>query len=297
MKSLGEGRIIKGTFMPSSFAAIGIGKDCSVTDLQGKYAKDIAWTHRRSRDSDIYFISNQLDRARTIKLSLRVSGRIPRIYDPVTGRKWQAEEWQADKGRTSVTVKLPRNGSLFVVLIGDTGKSGEKSKSRREESQVQMLRGPWKVHFDTAYGGPEGDVLFKELQDWTVNANDSIKYYSGTADYTKTFSWNGSVPSKVPIWLDLGKVDNIADVRVNGKDCGVAWTYPYWVDISKALKTGENFLEIRVTNTWRNRLIGDHSLPPNKRISHTNAPFHPKAMTLLPAGLLGPVGIITDVSP
>jgi hypothetical protein len=152
------------------------------------------------------------------------------------------------------------------------------------------------VRFDTAYGGPEGVILFKNLQDWSKNTNDSIKYYSGTADYTMTFSWKRSVPDKAPVWLDLGSVDNMADVRVNGKDCGVAWTYPYRVDISKVLKTGENRLDIRVTNTWRNRLIRDHSLPPNKRVTWTNAPFHSKAMKLLPAGLLGPVSVITTTN-
>jgi hypothetical protein len=262
----------------------------------GQYAKDIAWTHRTSSDSAIYFVSNQLDSARSIQLSLRVTGKIPWLYDPVTGRKWQAKEWQFKNGRTLVAVKLPRNGSLFVILVDHTNKSSHEMNEEEDERQEKVLRGEWKVRFDTAYGGPKGEVTFKNLQDWTSNSNDSIRYYSGTADYRTTFSWRQKTSRDVPVWLDLGKVDNIARVIVNGKDCGVAWTYPYRVDISKALKAGENRLDIRVTNTWRNRLIQDHSLPEKERVTRTNASFRNKLMKLVPAGLFGPVRIVEITS-
>ena len=78
---------------------------------------------------------------------------------------------------------------------------------------------------------------------------------------------------------------------VNGIDCGTAWTYPYRVDISKALKPGMNKIRIEVSNTWANRLIGD-TLSQEKRITWTNAPFRLAGKPLLPAGLTGPVRII-----
>ncbi|MFI5158772.1 MAG: glycosylhydrolase-like jelly roll fold domain-containing protein, partial [Sphingobacteriales bacterium] len=83
-----------------------------------------------------------------------------------------------------------------------------------------------------------------------------------------------------------------ADVYVNGIHCGTAWTYPYRVNISKALKKGNNKIRIEVSNTWANRLIVDHALPENKRITWTNAVYRLDNKPLLPAGLLGPVRIV-----
>ncbi|MBS1565568.1 MAG: hypothetical protein JST39_14355, partial [Bacteroidetes bacterium] len=91
-----------------------------------------------------------------------------------------------------------------------------------------------------------------------------------------------------PVYLDLGVVKNIARVMLNGKSLGIVWTAPWQVDVSSALKTGTNNLEIEVINLWPNRLIGDAGLPIEKRLTNTNIPFK-KDMPLLPSGLLGPV--------
>jgi hypothetical protein len=79
---------------------------------------------------------------------------------------------------------------------------------------------------------------------------------------------------------------------VNGIYCGTAWTAPYRVNIAKALKPGVNRLKIAVTNTWANRIMGDHNLPEDKRITWTNAPYRLEGKSLLPAGLLGPVTLV-----
>ena len=89
------------------------------------------------------------------------------------------------------------------------------------------------------------------------------------------------------LWID--SVYNIATVKINGINCGTLWTYPYVLDISKAVKSGENKIEIEVTNTWHNRLIGDNLLPPGKRITWTTAPFRLKDKPLLPAGIIGEI--------
>lgn len=154
---------------------------------------------------------------------------------------------------------------------------------------VQNLKEAWAVQFDKNFGGPAKPIVFDRLEDWSTNANPEIKYYSGTASYSQVLNWDGNSAS---VYLDLGKVDNIAEVYVNGIDCGAAWTYPYRVDISKALKPGVNKIRIEVSNTWANRLIGDNALPQEKRITWTNAPFRLDAKPLLPAGLLGPVRIV-----
>jgi beta-galactosidase/beta-glucuronidase len=133
-------------------------------------------------------------------------------------------------------------------------------------------------------------VVFSNLSDWSQSKDDRIKYYSGMAAYTQTFVCK-AVDKKNGLWLEIGKVANLADVYVNGIYCGTAWTVPYRVNISKALKNGKNKIEIDLSNTWANRLIGDHALPENKQITWTNAPYRLGNKPLLPAGLLGPVEI------
>jgi hypothetical protein len=134
--------------------------------------------------------------------------------------------------------------------------------------------------------------LFTALTDWSKNEIPGIKYYSGTADYMQIVKWNGNLVGKRQIWLDLGKVDNAATVVINDVVVGIAWTPPYRLDITKALKTGYNKVHVLVSNTWANRLIGDHALPEDKRITWTTAPYRLEGKPLLPAGLLGPVKII-----
>jgi hypothetical protein len=155
------------------------------------------------------------------------------------------------------------------------------------------LRGPWTVFFDTTLGGPGDTILFNQLSDWTENEDSSIKYYSGRARYYNSYIRDSAAhKSPGPVWLNLGKVNNLAEVFVNGVSCGVAWTWPYRVDISKALKNGANVIRIDVVNTWNNRMVGDGRLSPERRIFKTVYPFKMENRPLLPAGLLGPVTVI-----
>ena len=94
--------------------------------------------------------------------------------------------------------------------------------------------------------------------------------------------------------MDLGKIANLAEVTINGKECGTIWTFPYKVAISEALKKGKNTIEIKITNTWANRLIGDEKLPKEERLTWTTAPFRLEGEPLLKAGLLGPVVILKE---
>jgi hypothetical protein len=87
-------------------------------------------------------------------------------------------------------------------------------------------------------------------------------------------------------------VENLAEVVVNGKSHGVLWKTPYRVDITGALKQGENQLEIKVTNLWVNRLIGDLQPGVQNKITFTTMPFYKPESPLQPSGLMGPVQII-----
>ena len=137
--------------------------------------------------------------------------------------------------------------------------------------------------------------MFQILEDWTKRPEDGIKFYSGTAVYRKTFdlpaAGSGSQSEMRKSYLDLGVVKNLAQVRLNGRDLGTVWCAPWRVEITGAVKASDNRLEIAVVNLWPNRLIGDQSLPPDKRLTWTTWNPFKKDTPLLESGLRGPVTI------
>jgi hypothetical protein len=288
---VGKGTVVQGPYLESSFEPIGISKDLVAEDASGKPAKDIAWTHRAGDGFDIYFISNQRNEDRTVGVTLRVADRLPEIWDPVTGNDISHGTFEFWNGCTILPLQLAANGSVFIVFR----KTATVSKSLQLGGPpliTDTIRNPWTVTFDSTKVGPTQPVVFDQLKDWSTDNNNAIKYYSGTALYITTFDYRSAAGAKV--WLDAGKVANLAEVFINGKPCGVIWTSPYRVNITQALRPGKNELRIAVTNTWANRLKGDLILNEPKKVTWTTAPLWLKDKPLLPAGLLGPVTIIAQ---
>ncbi len=156
-----------------------------------------------------------------------------------------------------------------------------------------MIGGPWSVTFSPGRGGPD-KIELAELQSLGEHENAGVKYFSGTASYLCTFDLR-NVRQGERLFLDLGRVANLAEVTVNGKKFGVLWKPPFVVDVTDAVRPGKNTLTVAVTNTWRNRLIGDASLPAEDRIGWSllrDKWFAPNT-PLDPAGLLGPVKLWT----
>jgi len=136
---------------------------------------------------------------------------------------------------------------------------------------------------------------------WTTNADEGVKYFSGTATYSMKLraprSW---FQSKSKLQLDLGTVRDIAEVSVNGKALGILWKAPYRVDVTDALKSGDNVIEIKVTNEWTNRLIGDRTPSTNHKILDPDSTtpggfggFGAQNQKPVDSGLLGPVSIVS----
>ncbi|MEP6677284.1 MAG: glycosylhydrolase-like jelly roll fold domain-containing protein, partial [Ferruginibacter sp.] len=287
-----EGAIIIGKYEKASFEEFGIAKDFSVTE-NNSIADSIAWNHRTNNSAtDIYFVSNQKNTSRTIDVSLRKNGYLPELWDAVSNTIYSVRYWDIHKKRTDIRLKLEPNASVFIVFRKKTSLTQnpfiEGSKTMRSPT---TLKGHWTVIFNSENGGPASSVSFDSLQDWSKNFDPQIKYYSGTAIYKKNFLLDTATIGR-PLKLNIGEVNNIATIKVNGIDCGTVWTYPYQVDITKAVKMGKNDLTIEVTNTWANRLIGDHLLPEKERITSTVAPYRLEGKPLLKAGLIGPVKII-----
>ena len=163
------------------------------------------------------------------------------------------------------------------------------------------LNDSWTVYFPAHWGAPPS-ITMSKLISWTDSTNPGVKYFSGTATYTRTIQASAAWfrPGQ-RIWLDLGKVRDIAEVKINGRPVGVSWAPPYRLEVTADLNRGLNRIEIAVTNEWTNRQIGDRTLPEGQRILSPSAvlPGRPssggafgRAQILPESGLLGDIRLI-----
>ena len=279
-----KGKIVFAPYAETSFEKLGVKRDVEILNQN----HSIAWTHRKTADADIYFISNQTDSLQTVDASFRVEKNTPALFDAVNGKTYRADFTITDNGRASVKLKLQSGQSMFVVFK-TFGKFIPPLPNDSKREQLEFLKN-WELNFKEMPGETSKKVSLEALTSWTQQKDSLIKYYSGTVIYKNKFNID-----KARIYtatMELDSIYNIATVKVNGMDCGTLWTYPYQLDIKKALKQGENKIEIEVTNTWHNRLIGDSLLSPEQRTTWTTAPFRLKDKPLLPAGLIGNVKLI-----
>jgi hypothetical protein len=151
---------------------------------------------------------------------------------------------------------------------------------------------PWNISFQEKCGAP-ANATFETLTPWNESKDSGIRYFSGTGTYTKTISAQAVwFKEGRQLWLDLGSVKNLAEVIINGKSLGIVWKTPFRVNVTSALKPGENSIEIKVTNLWVNRLIGDQQPNVGEKITYTTMPFYKSDSPLKASGLLGPVQIV-----
>ena len=285
----GKGRVFFGTSLRDILLSDGLQPSF---EHSGNKDTFIDFIHRSTNDADIYFLANRKARTETVDCTFRNAGQLE-IWNPVSGEMHKGFAARQSGGRTIIPMVFAPHQSFFIVFKKGARLPKGKAVTANTAAfpifaDVQELTGPWTVAFDTAWGGPAA-VQFSSLTDWTQRPEEGIKYYSGTATYTKRFDWTKSSKPN-GLFLDLGSVKAIASVKLNGKDLGLVWTAPWQVEITNLLKPTDNLLEIEVTNLWPNRLIGDAALPPEKRLTKTNIPFKKEA-PLLSSGLLGPVMI------
>ncbi len=245
---------------------------------------DTDYVHRRSGDTEIYFVRNGKPEWLTADFTLRVKGKTPELWHPDSGVIEDAAAYQltAD-GRTRLPLALEPNGSVFVVFrrAGTGRKSAVKAIAAAPPVPVN---GPWTVSFTPGWGAP-AQATFDKLLSWSEHPDAGIRYYSGTARYAASVN----LPDTRDWTLDLGEVREIAEVWLNGKPLGIVWKKPFTLKLGHAAHVGANQLEIEVVNLWPNRLIGDQKLPLEKRFTSTNITKFTANSPLMPSGLLGPV--------
>jgi hypothetical protein len=257
----------------------------------------VRYVHRRDGDSDIYFVANRANRPLAAQCTFRVTGRTPEWWNPVTGERHDLPQYELQNGMTVVPLRFEAQESAFIVFRKSGGKSAGAGENFPGVHIVKTLETPWQVSFDPKWGGPE-KVIFPKLEDWSTNLDPGIKFYSGKAIYRMSFDLSGSAManSRDGILLSLGNVKNLASVKFNGSDLGVVWCPPWQVKIPGALlRNQNNDLEITVANLWPNRLIGDQSLPDDKKFCQTTWNPYKASSPLLPSGLLGPVTMLEEI--
>ena len=329
----------------------------------------VGWIHRREGDREIYFVASQVAASMNAEMTFRVGDKIPEIWNPETGTVTPAAVWRMESGRTIMPLTFTPFGSLFVVFrpgqadavqaitrdgqacpkeivwrrgdaIGiETDQAGtyelKLASGRTLKSQVRDVPAPltftglWQMKFPAGWGAPAEAQM--EAGSWTTNADAGIRYFSGTATYIRDFEVpKHRLGGDRLHYLDLGKVKNLAEVVVNGQSAGILWKPPFRLDVTRLLKPGENRMEIKVTNLWVNRMVGDEQQPddcewmaprniyndaagqgikhipdwvwtgeprPQKgRYTFTTWKFYNRDTPLLESGLLGPVSLQTAVS-
>ncbi len=268
---------------PKEMPLLEIQPDVMTADMS-----NLRYVHRTTADSEIYWLNNRAAAARACDVSFRVSGLEPTLWHPETG---EIEEVSYEMSDTQTTVHLDMlpEDAFFVVFQGKT-RNKLKSVPEKQVIQLRQIDTPWTVHFDEQWGGP-ASIVFPRLISYTESSDDGIKYYSGTAVYENSFNVQEQEFDNGSILLDLGEVGCMAQVTLNGTEVGTLWKAPYQIDISKAVKAGENRLEIKVANQWVNRIIGDLQPDCDKKYTYTPTDFYKADSPLLPAGLMGPVTI------
>jgi hypothetical protein len=256
----------------------------------------IDYIHRRNGQEEIYFVSNSALVQQNFVARFRVgSSRVPKLWQADDGTIRKCKVIEAGPEFTRIELSLPPAGSVFVIFGSDAQIDATVAKldpirSSDAVNEVMKLTAPWKIAFPAGRGAPD-EVVVDSLTDWSLSKVDGIRYFSGTATYSANLEMNETMTAGMDrLELDLGTVKEIAVVRINGIAVDTLWKVPYRTAIGRFLKPGANLVEIDVTNTWHNRLVGDAGKEQKDRVTRTNIQdrYRPN-MPLLPSGLIGPV--------
>jgi hypothetical protein len=291
LHSVGKGRVSSAPAARELLRADQVPPDFS---WQGDDGANLHYIHRATPEADIYFVANRTNQSTRFEARFRVQGRQPELWDPLTGLRRPASHFEQDASLTRVPMELPPYGSMFVVFRAPLVRPSVTGSPFIEWSDALALTNAWRVRFDPAAGGPES-ATFTQLTNWKDHPDARIRYYAGTATYECEFAC--ALPPGKRYALDLGRLRELAEVRLNGQPLGIVWTPPFRVDATGALRAGSNRLEVDVVNFWPNRLIGDQFLPEAERRTRTNIRKLTRETALMDAGLLGPVRLLQTIAP
>lgn len=297
--SYGRGRIYWGTPLENVLAAEHVDADFTYDPPRNivpydypspKTSAEVVWNHRTDAGNDIYFVANQRMRTEDLTAHFRSTGKSAELWHPETGLVEPAT-YHSEGSQTTMNLHLAPEESVFVVFHNG-GPESYRAPARRTEDLLDVT-GSWTVLFPPNLGAPP-KIELSSLSSWTASSDPGVKYFSGTATYIKDFTLsNGWDQSGSRILLDLGRVREFAEVTLNGQKLPqILWKPPFTIDVTTALKTGTNHLEIKITNLWPNRIIGDQQPGAKEKYTFTVYGAYAADSPLVESGLLGPVKLL-----
>ncbi|MGD0782941.1 MAG: glycosyl hydrolase, partial [Candidatus Aminicenantales bacterium] len=291
-RAYGKGQVYAGPSIGQALAALGAEPDFEYTKPRAD--TKLLFVHRALADGDVFWVDNRNNRAETLDASFRIQGQEAELWHADTGEMEPAPYLIAN-GRTTVPLRLDPYDAVFVVFRRPATLQA-RAIPRKIETPLGSLDGPWTVDFQAGRGAP-ARITLVALASWSECAEAGVKYFSGTGTYTTTVQAPADwMRTGARLWLDLGDVKNLAEVAVNGRPLGIVWKAPFRVEVTGALKPGPNELQVKVTNLWVNRLIGDQQPGAAKKFTYTTQPFYNADSPLLPSGLLGPVRFLRSAT-
>jgi hypothetical protein len=286
---VGQGRVLATSDVEAALGTIGVAPDFRFTGLPDS---EIPFVHRRlaaeNGGGDSYFLANRKDRTETIEARFRVTGKAPELWHAETGTS-EPVSYRTENGETVIALTLAPDESVHVVFR-KPAQADSLMYRKLVPVEVGKVSAPWQVTFEAGRGAP-ATATFAQLAPLDENADPAIKYFSGIATYTSSFTAPQGWKPGQPLWLDLGEAREVAEVSVNGKLAGHAWHAPYRIDIGKVAKVGRNTVQVRVANLWVNRLIGDKQ-PGATPVTWTALPTYTAKAPLRRSGLIGPVTLL-----
>jgi hypothetical protein len=281
----GKGRVYWGTPLPDVMEALKTPPDFEYT--RPNIDTFLVYLHRHTPDADIYFVANRRERVEDLQVSFRVDGKAAELWHPDTG-EIEPAEYKIENGRTTVPLRLEPWGSVLVVFR-HPATSQSRTLPRVMRTALTTVEGSWDVSFPPNWGAPP-TIHLERLTSWTKHPDEGVRYFSGTATYTKEIEARQEwFRPGAKLVLDLGDVRELAEVSVNGKPLGILWKPLFHVDVTSALRPGRNHFAIKITNLWQNRLVGDQQPSVKKKYTFITFQHYTKDTTLLDSGLLGPV--------
>lgn len=284
----------RGKILPYMDLGIALETLGSTPDFKTETEQPVLWIHRTMENKEIYFITNQSDEKIDFDASFRVTGMQPELWDATTGTTRSLAQFAETEKYTDVPLQLEPSESAFIVFSPTSDKPKPKGKLRNysDPKVLKKIDQKWKVQFTNDKIGTNKGIEMETLTNWATNNIDEIKHYSGTATYTTNFNLE-KTPSAKKVFLDIGKANVLASVKLNGENVGGLWTAPWRIDVTKFLKKGENSLEIDVTNLWVNQLIADSSRSAGEKRTWSLLNGYNSKSELQPSGLVGPVKLVT----
>ncbi|NQU44062.1 hypothetical protein HQ520_12310 [bacterium] len=253
-------------------------------------AQDVYFIHRATNEGDLYFLTNQSSDEVSCQADFRAGNYLPELWDAVTGQTCDAPSYEIREGRVQLPLELSPFGSIFVVFRRPATAPSVRAASKEILASVNVP-GPWEVAFQPDRGAPD-TIRMDQLVSWTTSPDPGMRYFSGISTYTAQFDLSAErIQSGQTVYLDLGKVCDVAEVTLNGLPVGIVWTSPFALDVSDLLRSGANTLQVAVANRWVNRIIGDENLPADALYAEDGSKFTIGRLADLPPWLNDPRAI------